>query len=270
MNIYTPFAYCITFISTGKRYYGVRYTEKEVAHPSQLWTTYFTSSKIIADLIEEYGEDSFTFKVRKTFKTRAEALSWENKFLTRINAAKHPEWLNGHNGGTTFCDTPESIQKAKDTKKRRLELGEISNSIPPNWKGKSRSVTMCNRLSKSKMGHEVTIETREKLRETNLGKKQSNSTIQKRAETLRLHKNAYGQKHWLFLSPTGKYYYTLGKRNDRLHELGLCEGTGFIKYVNKDLSPKKGKNIGWLFYEGEDKINEILNNISEDRIHYYE
>ena len=120
MNIYTPFTYCITFIPTGRRYYGARYAnnKKEVAHPDQLWTTYFTSSKIIKDLIDYYGEDSFTFEVRKIFKTRAEALSWENKFLTKINATKHPEWLNDHNGGHNFHPTPESIQKSLDTKKK--------------------------------------------------------------------------------------------------------------------------------------------------------
>jgi hypothetical protein len=270
MNIYIPFAYCITFIPTGQRYYGVRYTEKEVAHPDQLWTTYFTSSKTISDLIEEYGIDSFSVQIRKTFISKIEALYWETRFLTRIDAAKHPEWLNKHNGGTRFCDTPESIQKMKDTKKRRLELGEIPKSIPPNWKGKMRSVTMRNKLSKSKLGHEVTAETREKLRDANLGKKQSDLTIQKRAESLRLNKNSYGQKYWLFLSPTGECYYTLGKRNERLHELGLSEGPGFINYVNKGISPKNGKNVGWLFYEGEDNINKALNNINEDKIHYYE
>ena len=118
--IYTPFTYCITFIPTGQRYYGSRYAnnKKEMAHPSQLWTTYFTSSKIIFDLIEEHGKDAFIFEVRKTFKTKEETVSWESKFLTKIGAAQSPKWLNGHNGGSTFHSTTESIQKAKDTRKK--------------------------------------------------------------------------------------------------------------------------------------------------------
>lgn len=95
-TIYTPFTYCITFLPTGQRYYGVRYAKG--CHPSQLWTTYFTSSKIISNLIEEYSKDSFAVEVRKTFTNRNSALNWETKFLTKINAANHPEWLNGHNG----------------------------------------------------------------------------------------------------------------------------------------------------------------------------
>ena len=88
-SIYTPFTYCITFIPTGQRYYGVRYAKG--CHPSQLWTTYFTSSKIISNLIEEYSKDSFTFEVRKTFTNGDSALYWETKFLNRIDAANHPE-----------------------------------------------------------------------------------------------------------------------------------------------------------------------------------
>ena len=114
--IYTPFTYCITFLPTGQRYYGVRYAKG--CHLDQLWTTYFTSSKTISDLINEYGIDSFFVQIRKTFKTSKQACYWETKFLTRINAAKHSDWLNGHNGSENFLTTPESIQRAKDTRKK--------------------------------------------------------------------------------------------------------------------------------------------------------
>ena len=129
ITTYTPFTYCITFLPTGKRYYGSRYANNKsiVAHPSQLWTTYFTSSETIKTLIEEHGKESFAFEVRKTFKTRTEALTWENKFLTRIQAAQSPEWLNGNNGSSTFHSTPESIQKQKDTKKRNGTAHNMKN-----------------------------------------------------------------------------------------------------------------------------------------------
>lgn len=135
ITTYTPFTYCLTFLPTGKRYYGVRYTEKEVAHPSQLWTTYFTSSKTISDLIEEHGKDSFTFEVRKTFKTRAEAVSWETKFLTKIGAAQSQDWLNGHNGGSNFHTTIEGVTKStlskknwSEEKKNTFRLTQSSNT----------------------------------------------------------------------------------------------------------------------------------------------
>ena len=124
-DIYTPFTYCLTFLPTGERYYGVRYAKD--CHPSQLWTTYFTSSIPIADLIEEHGKDSFSIQIRKTFITAEQARSWETKFLTRIDAAKHPEWLNCHNGGKNFHSTPESIQKGKDTREKNGTLHPMKN-----------------------------------------------------------------------------------------------------------------------------------------------
>ena len=141
-DIYTPFTYCLTFLLTGERYYGVRYAKG--CHPSQLWTTYFTSSEIITDLIEEHGEDAFIFEVRKTFITAEQARSWETKFLTRIDAAKHPEWLNGHNGGKNFHSTnPETIKKIKDTKANRTPEEKSATS-------KKRLDTYANRTPEQK------------------------------------------------------------------------------------------------------------------------
>ena len=125
-SIYTPFTYCITFILTGQRYYGVRYAKD--CHPDQLWSTYFTSSTKIKSLIEKHGKDSFTFQIRKIFITGKDACLWETKFLTKINAAKQPNWFNKHNGSSKFYVTPESIQKGLDT---RIEKGTEHNMKNP-------------------------------------------------------------------------------------------------------------------------------------------
>lgn len=114
-NIYLPFTYCITFIPTGQRYYGVR-TAKN-CNPSELWNTYFTSSSYIRDLIQEYGKDSFTYQIRRTFSNKYDAIMWETKVLTRLNASKNPNWLNKSNGGENFLTTDESIAKGLDTKR---------------------------------------------------------------------------------------------------------------------------------------------------------
>lgn len=115
-SIYTPFTYCITFIITGQRYYGVRYAKG--CHPDQLWSTYFTSSTKIKSLIEKHGKDSFTFRVRKTFNNKQDAQSWESKVLIKLNAANNPNWLNRSNGSSTFYADIETYHKIKSTKKR--------------------------------------------------------------------------------------------------------------------------------------------------------
>jgi len=96
-----PYTYHLYHKPTGKHYYGVR-TAKD-CHPDELWVTYFSSSKIVNFMIEEYGIDSFDYKIRKIFETAEEALEWEMKFLFRIDAATKDNWLNRHNGGKNFC-----------------------------------------------------------------------------------------------------------------------------------------------------------------------
>ena len=76
MNIYQPFTYLIKFKPTGQVYYGVRYARK--CNPSQLWTTYFTTSKIIKQLIKEYGISEFEFQIRRVFNTKESAVLWES------------------------------------------------------------------------------------------------------------------------------------------------------------------------------------------------
>ena len=101
-SIYQPFTYCITFIPTGQRYYGVRYAKN--CHPEQFWESYFTSSKTINDLISEFGKDIFTFQIRKLFLDKESAISWESKFLSRIDARNNPNWLNRNNGDEKFIN----------------------------------------------------------------------------------------------------------------------------------------------------------------------
>lgn len=108
--IYSPFTYCVTFIPTGQKYYGVRYAKN--CHPTTLWKSYFTSSTTIHKLINTHGIDAFTCEIRKLFTTAKDAVLYEHKFLTKINAAANPYWFNNSNGGKTFCVTPESSAKS--------------------------------------------------------------------------------------------------------------------------------------------------------------
>ena len=120
-TIYIPYTYCITFLLTGQRYYGCRYANNKtyVANPKDLWITYFTSSKVIKDLIALHGKESFTFQIRQTFKTTEETVAWEHKFLTRIDTAANPDWFNKSNGAGKFHVTKESEAKRLATKSAR-------------------------------------------------------------------------------------------------------------------------------------------------------
>lgn len=92
INLTVPFTYCLTHKPSGKRYYGVRW--RKGCHPSDLWTKYFSSSKVIARMLYEDGIDSFDATVRRTFKTPAAARVWEEKVLRRLKVHKNEQWLN--------------------------------------------------------------------------------------------------------------------------------------------------------------------------------
>jgi group I intron endonuclease len=123
-----PYTYYLYHKPTGKHYYGVR-TAKD-CHPDELWKTYFSTSKIVKSLREQHGDDSFEYEVRKLFETSEDALSWETKFLTRIDAASKDEWLNRHNGGKNFCTTgiPSWIVGKTHSERTRKKISEKRKS----------------------------------------------------------------------------------------------------------------------------------------------
>jgi hypothetical protein len=113
-----PFSYYLYHIPTEKHYYGIRHGKK--ADPNSLWKTYFTSSKIVKKMIEEYGIDSFQVEIRKTFDTPQKAILWEHKVLRRLNAAVRPDWINRHNGGKKFRGPEYHTSKVKETIAKKI------------------------------------------------------------------------------------------------------------------------------------------------------
>lgn len=90
----TPYTYRIRFIPTGEYYYGVRYAKD--CHPSDLWIRYFTSCTKVKKLIREYGKESFTYEIRKTFTNKEQAIAWEEKVTRRV--IYWPHYINANSG----------------------------------------------------------------------------------------------------------------------------------------------------------------------------
>ncbi len=126
MNIYqenytaidrTPYTYLITHKATGKKYYGCRY--KKYCHPTDLWTTYFTSSNIISDLILKEGKDAFDYKVDKIFDNIKDCRNYEKKILIKNDASHNSIWFNLTNGAIFLEET-----KKKKLLRQKSKLGE--------------------------------------------------------------------------------------------------------------------------------------------------
>ena len=193
MKTYTPFTYLLKFKLTGQLYYGVRFAKK--CNPSELWTTYFSSSKVIKNLIAEYGQDAFDIEIRKTFETKDQAVLWESRVLTKINAATNSNWLNKSNGDSKFraCGefTESHKQKISEALSGRVLPDEVKQKLkgrksPKAMLGKKHSAETKQKMSKSAIGRigywdgkTHSEDTKQKMAEAKLGKPLSEETKQK-------------------------------------------------------------------------------------------
>lgn len=185
MSIYTPFTYLIKFKPTGQVYYGSR--TKQGCQLTDLWSSYYTSSKTVRQLVAEHGRDAFEIEIRKTFATKEQALLWEHRVLRRVDAARNPKYLNKNNGDRKFINTGENSMKGKKHTADARRRMSINSSGPknPNW------------------GKVFSEETRKKLSEARKGKPMD---LTPEAREARIH---YGEKNGMF----GKklHWYNNGK-----------------------------------------------------------
>lgn len=91
MHIYQPYTYLIGWSKHQKFYYGVRY--KPGCNPIDFWKDYFTSSKKVKIFRESYGEPDI-IQIRKVFKDKDSAITWEFNVLKRLHVKSNNKWLN--------------------------------------------------------------------------------------------------------------------------------------------------------------------------------
>jgi hypothetical protein len=94
----TPFTYHLFHVPTQTHYYGVRYSK--TCTPLDLWSSYFSSSRKILDLIQVYGKESFQYEIRKIFLCAADAIQHEQTVLRRLKVLQRSDWLNNSIGST--------------------------------------------------------------------------------------------------------------------------------------------------------------------------
>lgn len=87
-----PYTYLIKCRPTNQVYYGVRFAEG--CNSSELFETYFTSSKHVHNLIDEYGVGEFDFEIRREFDSVEQARNWETKVLRRCGAVQDSRFIN--------------------------------------------------------------------------------------------------------------------------------------------------------------------------------
>lgn len=86
-----PYAYLIGWSRLNLYYYGIRFAKK--CDPSDLWQTYFTSSKYVQLIREEHGTPDI-IQIRKKFDSVDQARAWEHKVLRRLKVVNNDKWIN--------------------------------------------------------------------------------------------------------------------------------------------------------------------------------
>jgi len=201
-----PYTYYLYHKPTGRHYYGVRTATG--CHPNELWVTYFSSSKIVNSLREQFGNESFYFEIRKLFEKSEDALEWERKVLTRIDAAGREDWLNRHNGGNKFTTKNQSPwNKGLFLSTEHIEKLRISHTgkpLPESAKKKLSDYWMG--ISKPKSKNHI-----EKLKKASLG----NSNARKKLTTTNYFRTCSACKNFV-------YHQTNTQLKKALKRTSLC------------------------------------------------
>lgn len=192
---HTPYVYLVASRVTGMKYYGARYAAG--CAPEDLWSTYFTSSKEVHQLIEKHGVDSFDREVRKTFDTAQDAINWEGRVLRRLNARARPDFLNKHNndglvglsGDMNPMRNPIHLdtwrRSAKGNKSGRPLSEEHKAAISLSLKGRVRTDSERAAISRGLKGHVHTDAFRELRRAIQTGKVPSAESRQKKRDAIK-------------------------------------------------------------------------------------
>jgi hypothetical protein len=116
MKAYT---YSIQHLPTNKIYYGVR--KSTVV---DIGTKYFSSSKLIKQMLQAEPIENFKFKVRRKFLSYDEARLHETKLLSRIKAVTNPMVLNQAVSSPRLCSKNPSaeIQRRESISKTMKQL----------------------------------------------------------------------------------------------------------------------------------------------------
>lgn len=195
-----PYTYLIGWSALDLWYYGCQYSKK--AHPSNLWSTYFTSSSHVAEARKTHGEPDVV-EVRKTFASRDAARKWEHGVLIRMKVRKSKRWLNKSDIIHHYTDAPK---------------------VPWN-KGKSLPEEHKEKIRESLSGRTISCEVRQKMKES----RQMRGPASK--ET----------REKLSMAHSGKTVSDETKEKMRLAKLGVKKETVTCPYCDKNIAPNMFK-----------------------------
>lgn len=160
--------YIITNLITGKTYIGQSIDIQRRFHEHRCIS--HESNRHLKYALAKYGKENFKYEVLEECK-EDKLDERERYYIEKLK----PEYNITTGGQDSLRRFPDEIKK------------KISEKSKEQWKSMSdeaKEVRIKNNLKGPRKGHPVSEKTRQKLREKNLGKKQSRETIEKRRKTL--------------------------------------------------------------------------------------
>ena len=138
-KLFQPYTYLLVWSKYNLRYYGCRYAKN--CYPDELWVSYFTSSKYVADTVEKYGDPDIIY-IDQIFSDIRSTLEYEKKILSEHDVINSNLWLNKNIGGI-FNKSP--MTGRKHTNQSKLKMSRSST-------GKKHSEKTKQKMSQAKTG----------------------------------------------------------------------------------------------------------------------
>ena len=164
MSYNKPYTYHIK-CPNGKQYYGYRYSNK-VSPSEDLWKVYFTSSKLVKKLREQYDDSQFIATVDKVFETPDDARAYEEKYLRENNCVESDDWLNRVNYGHKWHYRPETEEERRALSEKKKKYYKEN---PHPFAGKKHSEETKEKIRAIRTGTKATEEAKRKMSEAKKG-----------------------------------------------------------------------------------------------------
>lgn len=196
-NEFFGFIYCITQISSGKKYIGRKQfaakRKRTKSNPSKIkssdWKFYTSSSDLLNDLIEEHGKDDFLFEITMLCTGKC-MLTYEEEraqILADVLRARLPNGEKMYFNKTIGFRNFAGLEKQTDAAKEKNRLAHLGKKQPWVVERNQRPITEETRtnMRTSAIGRTATVETREKQSKAHLGTIQNSDWVEKRVASHR-------------------------------------------------------------------------------------
>jgi hypothetical protein len=223
---FIPYTYLIGWTKHNLYYYGSEYGAlTKIAHPSNLWNTYFTSCKKINDYRKTLGEPDL-ISIRKTFYFQVDCINWEAKVLRRLKVLNKSNWINSNVNGKFVIDAyTEKVRRLKIkkswTEARKRQASQKSFGELNHYFGKRHSAETREKLSLNH--HDVTGErnpmfgrthtsiTKRKIGESNRGRARTAACRQKMSQNRRGRNRGRNASQFIgyYVTPFGQFESSL-------------------------------------------------------------